>query len=170
MAKPHLFSFQWHSADSVPGKHPKTLTHAQDTAHMNSLLYVWSTDKQEILNKQCRILIYIQADAHKHTFTQLVHTSAVYHVQAWRTASLELSLTWMQIHAWTICQPTALHVGCMCNLDPHRPMWHHITSSMSHRVWQTAYLRLCSPTRDRVLGICPWLLEPRPTTAGMEGG
>lgn len=52
-----------------------------------------------------------------HARTEQVHTSTVYHVQAWRTLSPELSLTWMEIHASTICQLTALHVGCMCNLD-----------------------------------------------------
>lgn len=94
---------------------------------------------------------YIQA----HTHTEPIHTSTVYHGQAWRALSLELSLTWMQIHAPPICQLTALHVGCMCNLDPRRPIWHHVASYISHRVCRTVYLRLSSAIQGQSPGHLP---------------
>lgn len=87
-----------------------------------------------------------------HTHTEPIHTCIVYHVQA---LSLKLSLTWMQIHASPICQLTALHVGCLCNLDPHRPIWHHIASYISPRVCLTVYLRLSIPIQGHSPGHLP---------------
>lgn len=129
----------------------QTLTHALTWSlkcmHVEPLSYKYWTHNTANTNKSWGTLT--------HTHTDAKHTSTVYHLQAWRALSLKLLLTWMQIHASTICQLTALCVGCMYNLDPHRPVWHHVKSYISHRVRQTVYLKLRSPIHGQSLRHLP---------------
>lgn len=89
MANPHLFSFQWHSADSVPSAQPKTLTHAQEK-HTRAFQCMHIAEQHTANHTHT---VYTSRCTLPHTHTDHVHTSAVYHVQALSALSRVFSLT-----------------------------------------------------------------------------
>lgn len=119
MAKPYLFSFQPHSADSVPSKHPTTLTH---THWQHTWIFERLSCKYWTHNN-----IHWQTDVHKHTHSHRAST----HIYCLSCVSMKKPEPWAVTDLnWDSCFNHLLANSSLCRLQVESGS----IASLSHRV------------------------------------